>query len=119
MVSNLILRGYGPNSHIITRGFGPITVTIQPPALVPSPSGGAIVIPEAIVVAEIMIKVKHLQPFVRHFQIKVKHIEILTRLPIKIKRVILNVKTSVSELILESFIKGLHLNIKTSGLELE
>jgi len=118
MVSNLILRGYGVNSHIITRGFGPITVTVQPPVLVPQPSGGGLVIPrEAIAIAEIKIKVLHLQPFVRQFRIRVKHIDTLTRIPIKIKRVTLFIKTAVTELILESFVRRLNLNIRTGGLE--
>lgn len=121
MVSNLVTRGYGVNSHIISRGYGPLTVTIIPvvPTVSRGGGGSSIVIPEALVVAEIRINIKHVPRFVRYFQVKTNHIELFEKLPIKIRHVILQLSARVLGMSVNSIIQGLSLKMTNEGLNID
>lgn len=119
MVSNLITRGYGKDSKLITMGYGPLTIILTP--VISRGGGGAsgLVVPEAIAVAEIRIKIKHMQPFVRHFTVKTRHVDFIERLPIKIRHVILKLMAKSVGMTLESFIQGLSLKITNTGMNID
>jgi hypothetical protein len=125
MVSPLVTRGYGTNSALITRGFGPLTIIITPtPPTVGGFTGGGsslagTVVPEAIAIAEIRIKIKHVQPFVRHFSIKTRHVNFIEKLPVKIRHVVLKLTAKALGMTVTSLIQGLSLKITNTGMNID
>jgi len=119
MVSNLVTRGYGVNSGLITRGYGPLTIVIAPTTPVSGFRGGGssgLAVPEAVVVAEIRIKIKHVPRFVRQFHIKTRHLELFEKLPIKIRHVVLKLTASVLGMTVNSLVQGLSIKMTNTGL---
>lgn len=113
--SALITNGLGGN--LITHGMGLIQ-DVQVPVVTPSPSGGSIVIPQAIMKAEMKLIVNHISAFKKTFAIITQHVDEIIKLPIKIRHVMLQIQVEVSELVLNTFTKGLSLDIREGGLEL-
>ncbi len=122
------LGGQMPNSGLITNGLGGNLVThglgliqdVQVPVVTPvsSSGGGSVVVPQAIMRAEMLIKVEHIQTFKKTFAIITEHVNEIIKLPIIIKHVMLQMNIAVSELVLNTFTKGLSLDIREGGLEL-
>jgi len=117
MSSNLITHGLG--GTLITHGMGGTSVIIQPPIIKQGTGGGAVLVPQAIVKGEILIKIEHLPIIKRLLKIETLHIEVLERLPIAIHRVFLNIATTVTELFIKSTSKGLSLNITAAGIDID
>ena len=113
--SALITNGLGGN--LITHGMGLIQ-DVQVPVVTPSPSGGAVVVPQAIMRAEMKLIVNHISTFKKIFTIITEHVDEIITLPIKIRHVMLQMNVAVSELVLNTFTKGLSLDIREGGLEL-
>lgn len=117
----LITRGYGKKSALITRGFSSFSITIKP---VPATSGyrgggSATVVPQAIAVAEIKIKIKHVQPFVRSFTIKINHVNFIERLPIRIRHMVLKLMAKTVGMTVTSLIEGLSLKLTSTGMNID
>lgn len=106
----------GPN--LVTHGFGPITVAPQIP-VTQSGGGGSILVPEAVVLAEARVKVIHVQKTKKILPVITNHLDIVLRLPVKIRKVIFDVVSSISAVTLEAFSSGLSLNIRDSGIRID
>ena len=117
-MSNLITHGLG--GTLITHGMGGTSVIIPPePPLVSQPSGGGILIPkETIAKGEFKLEIIHLEVVKQLLPIISNHVSILSRLPIIVRRALLELQTSVDILTITSTIQGLTLNIRTAGVEL-
>ncbi len=115
--SALITNGLGGN--LVTHGMGLIQ-DVQVPVVTPvsSSGGSSIVVPQAIMRAEMKIIVQHISTFKKIFTIITEHVDEIITLPIKIRHVMLQMNVAVSELVLNTFTKGLSLDIREAGLEL-
>lgn len=116
--SNLITHGLG--GTLITHGLGGITVEVEQPVVSGFRGGGSSqVVPQAVLVAKALVKIKHVNPTVSRFRVLTQNLIVKSTIPVKIRKIAISFKAITAGLSIKSFVQGLSLSISNEGIDID
>lgn len=112
----------GMTGNLVTKGMGGVTIVVEQPIPVAAYRGGGssgVTIPEAIVTAKALVKIKHVNPTISRFTILTQNLIVKSTIPIKIRKVAVSMKAIVAGIVVKSFVQGLSLSIRNEGIDID
>lgn len=111
----------GMTGNLVTKGMGGITIVVEQPVVVSRGTGGgsSLAIPQAIVVARALVKIKHVNPIISRFRVLTENLIVKSVIPVIIRKVSVSMKAIVAGFTVKSFIQGLSLKIRNEGIDID